>query len=189
MTLCRRLWAEGDSAGVLKTLEDYRSPDAAFDQEQLLLRYLALTDLADRAIREDRLPYAQTLLGQAAGLRGIYLGPALSDHLRMLLARAGEPVPPDVDEGLLLLARQALKKGDAARALELLPAAANRTAPLWHLLMGKAHYALGNYAAALPHLTKAESSFPAETVPALELCYKELGDFQKAYEYACKGRK
>ena len=189
MALGRRLWAEGDSAGVLKALEDYRAPDETFDQEQLLLRWLALLDCADRAIREDRLPYAQTLLGQAAQLRGIYLGPALAEHFRLLLARAGQTVPPGSDEGLLLRARQVLEQGDAARALEILPAAEDHNAPLWQLLWGRAQYARGQYAQAATSLAAAESRYPEQTVPLLELCYKALGDYQKAYEYACKGRK
>ena len=34
----------------------------------------------------------------------------------------------------------------------------------------------------------AENADPRETVPLLEQCYRELGDFRLAYQYACKSR-
>ena len=35
---------------------------------------------------------------------------------------------------------------------------------------------------------RAEDSFPEKCAPRLERCYRELADFKKAYEYACKAR-
>ncbi len=56
----------------------------------------------------------------------------------------------------------------------------------WYLLRGQAAFALGEYAQAAEFLSRAEGKFPSACVPALEMCYRELGDFKKAYEYACK---
>ena len=32
------------------------------------------------------------------------------------------------------------------------------------------------------------TSYPRETAHRLEQCYRELGDFKRAYEYACRQR-
>jgi hypothetical protein len=37
-------------------------------------------------------------------------------------------------------------------------------------------------------LLNAEKDFPKQVFPMLEICYRELGNFRKAYEYACKQR-
>ena len=34
----------------------------------------------------------------------------------------------------------------------------------------------------------AEAEYPRAVWPMLETCYRELGNFQKAYEYVCKQR-
>jgi hypothetical protein len=51
--------------------------------------------------------------------------------------------------------------------------------------MGKLSMGRGQWADAAGFLQKAEES---TAVPLLEICYRELGDYQKAYEYACKQR-
>ena len=56
-------------------------------------------------------------------------------------------------------------------------------------MRGKTALALGEYGAAAEMLGRAEEGFPREAVPLLETCYRELGDFKRAYEYACKQRK
>ena len=56
-------------------------------------------------------------------------------------------------------------------------------APVADSLMGK-----GAYEEASGCLTKAEADFPSQTIPLLEQCYRELGDFKQAYAYACKQR-
>jgi len=37
-------------------------------------------------------------------------------------------------------------------------------------------------------LRKAEKHFPDLVFPRMERCFRELGDFQQAYAYACKQR-
>ena len=56
----------------------------------------------------------------------------------------------------------------------------------WYLLRGQTAFAMADYAQAAEFLSKAEGAFAKLCVPALELCYRELGDFKRAYEYACK---
>jgi hypothetical protein len=48
--------------------------------------------------------------------------------------------------------------------------------------------ARGCYAEAADYLLRVEDTWPGETARELEICFRELGDFQKAYEYACKQR-
>ena len=72
--------------------------------------------------------------------------------------------------------------------MTLLQAAQEKNAAHWQYLAGQARFALGQYAAAAEHLRSVETVYP-KAVSMLEVCYRELGDFQKAYEYACKGRK
>ena len=38
-------------------------------------------------------------------------------------------------------------------------------------------------------LQMAEKDYSREVCPLLEACYRDLGNFQKAYEYACTQRK
>ena len=44
-----------------------------------------------------------------------------------------------------------------------------------------------NWAAAAGYLEKAEEAYP-QIIALLETCYRELGDFKLAYEYACRLR-
>ena len=71
----------------------------------------------------------------------------------------------------------------------LLEAAEDRESPRWLLLHGRALTRLARYDQAVASLMAAEDPFPRETAPLLEVCFRELGDFQRAYEYACKQRK
>ena len=94
---------------------------------------------------------------------------------------------PGCDGLLLAKAERALKGGDPERCLALLGACENR-AEGWNLLCGMARLALKEYETAISHLESAERAYPKETVPKLEEAYRELGDYKKAYEYACKAR-
>lgn len=183
MEAARNAWASADAAGVLQALEAWQ-PDSATEQEKCLLQTLAAMTLAEEAIARDRKPYAVSLLRPLLTAEGIYITPALRQQITCLLAQAGESVTlPSPDALLLLHARQALEKGDAQRAAQLL-SAVEKQSPRWALLRGKALQAQGDFAAAARHYHLAEGEFPAETIPALEICYRELGDYKRAYEYA-----
>ncbi len=91
---------------------------------------------------------------------------------------------PSLDEELLLRAAAAQ---DPQRRRELLLAAQDRGTH-WQLLMGKALLGDGQYAQAAEHLLLAQDQYPHETATCLEICYRELEDYQKAYFYACRSR-
>ena len=95
---------------------------------------------------------------------------------------------PSLDEELLLRAEAALQNRDFPRCSRLLLAAEDQTAAGWHLIMGKLDFALENWQEAAENLLPAESAFP-EVVPLLEVCFRELGDYRRAYEYACRQKK
>ena len=75
------------------------------------------------------------------------------------------------------------------RAAAYLDACADRTGADWHLLRAKVYMKQGEYAAAAVLLQQEEKKKPEETVPLLEICFREMGDFQHAYYYACLQRK
>lgn len=186
MADARRCWAVGDGAGVLKALESYKAPDETFDPEWGLMGYLATLQLARQALEERKLPYARHLLAEAAKWESPYITPAQEQERQILLAEAGEPAVL-WDAPLLAGAQMALDT-DPARALGLLQGARDKNAARWLWLAGQASFALGDYGRAAEQLAAVES-LQAQAISMLEVCYRELGDFQKAYEYACKGRK
>lgn len=93
---------------------------------------------------------------------------------------------PSLDEELLLRAKDAANRGDWSRCRSLLEAVENQNAPQWQLLRGELFFREENWWAAAECFLRAEDQFPAETVPKLEICFREAGDFKRAYEYACK---
>ena len=74
-------------------------------------------------------------------------------------------------------------------AAAYLDACADRTGADWHLLRAKVYMKQGEYASAAVLLQQEEKKKPEETVPLLEICFREMGDFQHAYYYACLQRK
>ena len=53
---------------------------------------------------------------------------------------------------------------------------------------GKREIARKNWEKAAQHLELVETVY-SEAIPLLEACFRELGDYRRAYEYACKQRK
>lgn len=183
---------KGEPDGAARMLEEYRSPDAIYDREYFLLKNLTVLELAVQAIREGREVYARGLLEQAEELEAYtpWL-PELALRRVRLLGRLPGLLPglelPDLDEDLLLRGRMALEAGKAERAAQILDAAANRENPYWSLLRGRAALQQQEYGTAARYLQEAEETYP-ETLPLLERCFRELGDYRLAYYYACKGR-
>jgi len=95
---------------------------------------------------------------------------------------------PSLDEELLLRAQAALDAGDFPRCRILLSAAEDHASSHWNLIRGKLELACGNWAQASGFLLRAELAYP-EAMPLLETCFRELGDYKQAYEYACKQKK
>jgi transcriptional regulator with XRE-family HTH domain len=95
---------------------------------------------------------------------------------------------PSLDEELLLRAEAALAQKLHERCGSLLMAVENQAHPGVLLLGGKLAMAKGEWSEATAYLTRIEEDFP-EVIPLLEACFREMGDFKQAYEYACKQRR
>ncbi len=195
MEQARNAYETGDYPRTHALLEQYRAPDPVFDREYHLVRALCLMELARQAAAESRRPYAEELLRQAgqSGTLTPYYTPALERERLLLMAAAApalavEAALPIDDRELLLRAEAALGRNDPARCAACLDAAWDRESPRWQQLQGEAEFMRKNYAAAAEHFLAAEAAYPKETVPRLEACFRELGNFKRAYEYACKQR-
>ena len=192
MAAARQAFAEGAWEKTLSVLKDYRGGDEIFDWEADLLLAMSAMALAEEAIAQGKLPYGATLLEEArcAGERTPYFDAAQEKRWHLLQARlrpeTGEKL--SLDEELMLKA-QALLEREPGRAAALLETMDDKNGPKWQLLRGKAAFALQEYEAAAKILSCAEEVFPQETAPLLEVCWRELGDFKRAYEYACRQKK
>lgn len=93
---------------------------------------------------------------------------------------------PSLDDELLLRAEAALDANRPDRCGRLLAAAEDWENPRWNLLMGRLAMAESRWASAAEYLQKAEE---APALPLLEVCFRELGDFRRAYECACRQRR
>lgn len=187
----RQLYDQGNFAAAAKTLEVYREPDTIFDREYHLLQVLICLEMATEAIRQKRELYALELL-KKADRETDYCGEELQ-RKRLLLtgklkAQRVSSQLPSLDAELLLRAEEALAEGNTQRAACLLDAAEEQKTVQWTLLRGEAYLAEKDYPSAARCFHSAEAEAPAKAVPKLEQCYRELGDFKRAYEYACKQR-
>lgn len=184
----RRLFDAGDYSGAALVLEAFSSPDPFFDREVRLLWILSHLELAEQAIRDGREPYALALLEKADRVSA-YCGQELERRRLLLLGRiSGQRVShrlPSLDGELLLRAGEALSSGQPQLAARLLDAAQDPSVPKWKLLRGDAFLAEGDFGEAAQCFHCAEEAFPTEMAPRLERCYRELGDYKRAYEYAC----
>lgn len=192
MESARRLYDNEDYAGAALVLEGYREPDAVFDREKQLLWVLIHLELAEQALEEGRGPYAQTLLEKAEA-KTVYCSEALERRRLLLLGRLpGHAVShqlPSLDGELLLRAKEAMAAGDPQRAARLLDAAEDQRAPSWCMLRGEVYITNMDYQNATRCFHGAEEAYPLETAQKLELCYRELEDYKRAYEYACRQKK
>jgi len=189
MASARALYAAGQFPEADAALQKYRTPDPVYDREAEILRVLLRLELAKEAIRQERYVYAAELLKQPAA-ETAYLAEDLERRRLLLLGTLpGQQVVlqlPSLDQELLLRAGAALTAGDLSRATHLLEAMEKQDSPRWYLLRGKIYLQKKKWKTAAAHLTNAEEAFPAQVYPMLEICYRELKDFQKAYEYACR---
>lgn len=167
-----------------QALARFQAPDDTFHEEyQLLLLHLYLRK-ARQALEREQKPYAVSLLNKALELHGLYLTAELRRSCLLMLGRAGEPVElPNEDEVLLLRAGQA---ASPARQLELLAAAEDHTGPEWNYLQAQAEFSLGQFGEAAAHYAQAEQT--REVLARQEDCWRELGDYKRAYEFACLQR-
>ena len=163
-------------------LEDGAEDPGALTQSADVLRQAA------EALAEGKAIYAAQLLEQVAS-------PLLHREKQLLMARVpGSDLKmicenlPSLDEELLLRAQAALISEDFSRCRALLDACEDWEAPQWLFLMGRLHITQSHWTEAATCLETAEAAYP-EAIPLLETCFRELGDFQRAYAYACKQKR
>lgn len=190
MESARRLYDAGEYDRAALVLEGYRSPDPVYDREQALLYALSRLSMAEQALAQGKDRLALELLVNTE-IHSPYCAEALNRQRLLLLGRirGGPQVSarlPSLDEELLLRSAEAIHQGDALRGAHLLEAMQRRDTPRWMLLRGEAYLAEGAFQNAAQCFHRAEAAFPEEVIPKLEHCYRELGEFRLAYQYACR---
>lgn len=180
----------------LESLKSYTAPDELLDGWYHYLCLQKRLYLAREALQAHRNSYAAVLLKEcethlnySEALRALCIEEyALLCHdAELLSANQAAALLPSHRESLLLQAKAAYQRGEYTLCLALLDSAC----PLTHdgkLLQCDALLALKQYSRACPLLLDLEHSQDRAVYSRLELCYREQGDFQKAYYYACKQR-
>ena len=177
-------------------LKDYQTPDPIFDPEYYLIIALSFIEMARQALEEDRRLMAVKYLEQAgrAGEQTPYYTPEL-ELRRVALCYQAKAAPleelayylPDIEPALIVQAHAALEEKAYDRCGALLEAVENRD-EFWHFLRGESYFGQKEYTLAAEHYLKAETRDPAMIYFRLEECYRELGDYEKAYNYIRKQR-
>ena len=189
MTDARRYFDAGQYSEAAEALAAYQPPDPVYDREKQLLHALVCLAQAERAIEEKRHIYARELLNRA-DLSNCYCAEDLQRRRLLLWGKTGTDAVshllPGLDEELRLRAEEAFAEKKLLRAAQLLDAAEDQTGPEWNLLRGQILMAQSRYQEAAVCLHRAEMEYPREVWFRLEHCYRELEDYKRAYEYACK---
>lgn len=182
----RQAWCKQDAQGVLDALAACKEQE----QEYWLLDALAKLYLAEDALEQGKQEYARTLLEQAAKAeqKTLYTQ-GLTEKRQILQYRAGMGAEklPDNTWDCIVRGQRALEEEDGERCLRYLQGAEDLNNVHLQLLMGNAYQNLGQYEKAIESFLLAEAAFP-QVAENLEICYREQGNFEKAYEYACKRR-
>ena len=196
MVQARQAYDSADWDRVIRILESYREPDPVFHRERRLLQQLATLEQAEAALNGGKIPYARHLLEELNPEKEDYCPEALNRKKWILLGRIEEEKVqricrklPSLDEELMLRAVAARERGDLERSGHLLDSMENQTTPRWNRLRGEVYLARGQFTKAAVCFLKAEREFPQQCIPNLERCYRELGNYEKAYEYACKQKR
>lgn len=187
MQQVRAAWQAGEIEKTRQLLQEYRFPDETYEWERRYLASVSGLAAAEQALNTGKYLYARQLLEETDVI------PELERKKQLLFGRIpGADLQavvgqlPSLDEELLLRAEAALAKKKTGRAVDLLAAVENREAPHWNLLQGRVLLLKRQYASAVDCLQKAETAFPKVCWPLLETCFRELGDFKQAYDYACR---
>lgn len=192
MLRARKAYDEGNMEQARLLLENFRGPDPVFEWEYRFLRGETSLAAAEQALRKGKDLYARELLSGAAEFcRGF---PGMECKRLLLMARVKNAdlasicrELPGMDEELLLRARTVMDT-DPIRAGHLLEAMEHRDSPQWQYFRGISLLNRQEYTQAAAHFHRAEKELPAQVDPLLEQCYRELGDYKRAYEYALKQR-
>lgn len=191
MAEIRAAYEEKNLEDMADALARYRSPDPVFEPEYILLRRLHALEAAEKAVAENRELLAARVLEEQGTIEDGYCCRELERHRLLLLARA-QPKSleeicrklPSLDGELLLRAEAALERKDFLKAEHLLESGDDRESAAWNSLRGQVYQARGAYEKAIECYLKAEEISESR----LEICYRELGNFERAYYYACKRR-
>ena len=196
MELSRKAYSEGLFRQTLTELDKYRSPDPVFDWEKDLLDAMARIALAEEVLAAGKTAYTGSLLEQAAesGAKTPYYTPAL-ERQRLLLCYQARPEDASVlaeqlPENIMetLLRAESFLPDQPEKCIAVLDGAPSQHWR-WHYLKGQACRLLKNYSAAAEHYEKAQPHMEEKVWAYLEECYREMGDFQQAYRYACLQKK
>ena len=197
MEQAREAFGQQNAAALRAVLDGYQSPDPVFEEEWKLLTIHCLILEAEEALRTGREIYARELLDRAEEVAqaALYFTEELSGKILLLKSRLksadlGEICRklPFLDEHLILRARGALAAEEYVRALHLLESVEDKSGADWNFLRGELYLTERDYAQAAKCFHQAEEVMGQAVFPKLEICYRELGDYQMAYAYACKQR-
>lgn len=184
VTDARTALALGDLEAMRQALDSFQEPDPLLLEERQLLEYHWHVRRAQKAIDDRMIPYGVKLLRQAMEMDGLYITSQMRYQCLVLLALTGEQVFLEADEDAILARAQLC--ADPVRRLEILAAADDKTSRKWVLMQAGALFDAGRYSQAAEMYALAEPS--REIYEKLEICYREQGDYKRAYEYACKQR-
>ena len=184
MSQAREAFAQGKAEALEEALSRFRAPDDTFQEEYNLLLFCLHAQKARQALADGRNPYAVTLLKKALTCQGLYITDPMRDRCFLMLAQAGEPTQLPSADAILLA--QAQCAGSPQRQLELLAAVEDHTTQQWNYLCAEAEFALKRYQEAADHYARAEQT--PSVLARQEDCFRELGDYKKAYEFACRRR-
>lgn len=184
MEAARTALALEDLPTLRQILDGFVQPDDLFWEERQLLEYLWHLKMARQALEKGAIPYGVKLLEAAETFSGLYITRQLRRERRILLGLAGKPsaLEPE-DEALLVLAGEATTP---QRQLELLGACEDKESTRWNWQQGEVLFSLKRYREAAVCYRRADQT-PA-VFARLEVCFRELGDYKQAYEYACRQR-
>ena len=175
----------------LERLKAYESPDPVFDPEYYLLTALSALRLARQAAGEGRLAYCRelTALAADAGAKTPYYTPEL-ERERLLIAYLADPDSAPQLENALPASDEPLLHGQAALCRNdpkgCLSALASTVGPKADRLRAEAYFMEKDYENAL----KIYKTLPEtmQDLSKMEICCRELRDFEQAYAYACRQR-
>lgn len=179
-------------AQALSLLESFQLPDPMLEPFYQGLRCHLLLSLAESAkpdVAEKYCAQASLLLQKNPSLLGVFgrrLTLVMFDTKSAPAQDLADTLPDNTREQLLR-ATAAFQKGDTDACLTHL-ACADRVTPMGLLLEGRALLQAEEFTQAASRFALLETEMPYVVYPLLEECYRELGDFEKAYYYVCKQR-
>lgn len=184
ITEAKTAFALGELENMRRALDSFAEPDDLLHEERQLLEFYWHFRRGQQALEEGMKPYGVKILYHALELDGLYITADLRYRCRVLLGMAGEKILLEADEQALLV--RAMQCNDPKRRLMILGTADEQTSPAWNRLQADTLFEEKRYAEAVKHYLLVPQS--RVVYEKLEVCYREMGDYKLAYEYACKQR-